>query len=60
MTGRSPVDKLSDGEMPEATDVAEALEPEVRDGPLGMPVVVPRSCPDIPGADSNKVGRRRY
>lgn len=32
-----------------ADEVMNDLSPEVREGPLGIPVVAPKGAPDLPG-----------
>lgn len=38
---------------PDPTDALEDLEPELADGPLGLPYVKPKGAPDLPGSDGN-------
>lgn len=44
-------DMMPDGGGPE--QILEQLQPEVADGPLGIPVVKPTGAPDPPGGDLN-------
>lgn len=44
------VDEMMNGDSP-----LDALEPEVKDGPLGLPYVKPAGAPDLPGPDSDSM-----
>jgi hypothetical protein len=50
----APDNPLEDLDVPDPTDAEEVLddlEPEVRDGFFGIPVVVPKGAPGVPGAE---------
>ena len=39
---------------PDPSDAVDGLKPERRDGPLGLPVIVPKDTPELPdGADAD-------
>jgi len=51
----APNNPLSNADLPDPTDpsaVVNAAEPEVVEGPLGVPIVQPKGGPDLPGTSN--------
>lgn len=38
-------------DTPDPSSVVEDLEPELAEGPLGLPYVKPKGAPDLPGSE---------
>lgn len=39
---------VNEPDLPDPGNALNDLEPEMRDGPLGLPVLVPKGAPDLP------------
>lgn len=44
-----------DGDKPDASDIIDSLEPEVSEGPFGLPIIKPKGAPDLPGPDADDI-----
>lgn len=55
MASPNPADKLDVPDLTDPSEVMDDLEPEVVDGPFGLPVVKPKGV-DAPGNGSPSTG----
>jgi len=49
----------SEDSGPDTEEMLDSVEPEIRDGPMGLPIVVPKGCPDLPGVEKTDYSRSR-